>query len=452
MRTSGVKVTASVAIVIVALVLTVILSASASPETRNSGILIDFGEGQVLYTPLDPESYPDPSGALDYAGAVNGISVERDDAGITSIDGVSAQDGREWSLFAVLPEGKQWTILSGDPTSYSLSDYTIMCWGYCAEDESPSVAVDGTGWCIYGYSVPDRIVTVAPSSTETVCAVGGLDRIVGTDQYSNYPQGVVDGQNDGTIAFVGGYTNPSYEMILRQDPDMVFVVSNQAAHVEIASSLRSHGIDVVVLDGGDSVEAVLDNMFMAGTVLGNADLAVDRMRAVESGMGQVRDTIESDDMAWSKRVMIALSAVQSPWVSGSATYISDVLTLVDADNIYSGEAGWVQVNAETIAKYDPEVIIVVSSDYDATLSDYESMISSMSSEWRVTSAYRSGEIYLLSGDACDLISRPGPRVAEITELLGRIIHSGSFTDGTEVPKYVGDEYGTYLTITREEGS
>lgn len=450
MRSTQAKVCISVAIVLAGLVLTVALVSTASPNDFNSGILIDFGDRDVVYTAVDEDEDPDPLSALEYACSVNGLDLSMDKGGI-SIGGVADTDEARWSLYGVPPGSTSWTALGEDADSYSLSDFTILCWGYCGDDEEPTRAVDSTGVCFYGYSVPTRVVSLAPSCTETLCAVGGLDSLVGTDMYSNYPQGVVDAQEDGTIAIVGGFTNPSYEMVLLQSPDMVVCIGNQSSHVSIAEKLRAYGVDVLVLDGGESIDAVLDNVYMASVVLGEVGLGAEVLDSIDAGITTVEGILDADDVE-ERRVMVALSAVQSPWVSGSDTYIQDVVTLIRAENIYESESGWVQVNAETIAQYDPEVIIVVSDDYGATQSDYEAMMASLSAEWRLTTAYQEGEIYLLTGDATDLASRPGPRVAQITELMARIVHPDAFDDGVTLPKYVGDDYERYLTITKGEGA
>lgn len=245
---------------------------------------------------------------------------------------------------------------------------------------------------------------------------------------------------------VGGFTNPSYEKVLQQDPDLVVCISTQSAHLQMAEKLRDVGIRVLVLDGGESIDAVLDNIYMAGVVLENVSGAAETADTISGQISEVSSIVSSYESVWDKRVMVALSAVQSPWVSGSGTYVSDVMSLICVTNIYDGEAGWVQVNAETIIKYNPEVIIVVSSDYEATQSDYDSMLASMSEQWKGTDAYKNGEIYLFTGEAADCASRAGPRVAELAELLARAIHGEAFSDGVVLPKYVGDDYTDYLTI------
>ncbi len=450
MRSTQVKVLASVAIIVIGLMLTVAMLSSASSPTYNSGILIDFGDRQVTYSPVDSEEQSDPLSALEYACSANDFQLTYSEEGI-SINGVPDSHSRSWSLYGVQPGSTEWTLLDSDPASYSLSDFTIVCWGYCGDDEVPTKAVDSTGYCFYGLDTPERVVSLAPSCTETICAVGGLDVLVGTDQYSNFPQEVVDRQEDGSISIVGGFTNPSYEMVLLQDPDLVVCIGNQSMHLRIAEKLRDFGVDVLVLDGGESIDAVLDNIYMTSVALGNASKGVEVIEETQRQIDEVTGILQSVHLE-GKRVMVALSAVQSPWVSGADTYVHDTLMLIGAENIYGSESGWVQVNAETVAQYNPEVIIVVSSDYEATQAGYDSMMASMSAEWRLTDAYKSGDVYLLSGDATDLASRAGPRVAQITEVLARIVYPEAFTDGVQVPKYMGDDFTDYLIISRGEAN
>ncbi|MDO5862201.1 MAG: helical backbone metal receptor [Thermoplasmata archaeon] len=445
MQGGQVKTVVSVAILLVGLVLTVITVSSASSTDSSSGIIIDFGDYEVSYSAQD-ESLS-PIDALENACGALGYELQTSGSDVLSIDGRSNTSEKTWSLYVVESGSTEWTSLSS-ATSVKLSDYTAVCYGYCGADDEPAPAVDETGYSIYGHDAPSRIVSLAPSCTETICAVGGLDSIVATDQYSDYPSEVPERQSSGEIAIVGGFTNPSYEKVLQQSPDLVVCISTQNAHLQMAEKLRAVGIRVLVLDGGESIDAVLDNIYMTGVVLENAEGAAEVADTISGQITEVSNIVDTYDFKWEKRVMVALSAVQSPWVSGSGTYVSDVMSLICVSNIYDSEAGWVQVNAETIIKYNPEVIIVVSSDYEATQEDYDSMLASMSEQWKGTDAYKNGNIYLFTGEAADCASRAGPRVAELTELLARAIHGEAFSDGVVLPKYVGDDYTDYLTIAR----
>lgn len=447
MRAARLKVIISLTILIAGLMLTVVLLPPASTETT-SGVAVDFGERNVIYEGIGSDR-PDALSALEYLCERNGMDYEIESGHVISIDGVSPFEDSEWRLFSIQHGSRTWVPESGDPSSVKTDGKTIVCWAYLADGQVPTRAVDETGRCFYGYDVPNRVVSIAPSCTETVCAVGGIDAIVGTDQYSNFPSEVVDRQDDGRIGIVGGFTNPSFEAILKQKPDMVVCIGAQNSHVLMADKLRTAGIDVLVLSGGETVDVVMDNTYMAGVALGNTDMALDAISDAERQIGSVMEVLDSTPDIWDREVMVSLSSMKAPWVSGSGTYISDIMSMTHAQNSYSEESGWVQVNAESIIKNDPEYIIVVSSDYEATQESYDSLIAGLSEEWRTTTAFKTGNIYLFTGDSVDLASRPGPRIAQVTELMSRVIHGDSFDDGIQVPKFIGDEYADYLTFTKE---
>lgn len=448
MQTSRAKVAVSLAILLIGLVAT-ILAASSASSTTDSCILVDFGDRDVTYVPVDSEEDPDSISALEYACALNGFELVLEGEKIVSINGIGNSADGSWGLYGVPHGDDDWVVIGSDPSDVLVDDYTVLCWGHCDEGEVPTRAVDATGVCFYGYNEPSRVVSLAPTCTEILCSVGGFDLIVGADMYSNYPSEVVTAMQTGEIKVIGGFTNPSYEMVLKQDPDLVVCMGNQNAHVQMSEKLRSNGVDVLVISGAEDIDVVLDNIYMVGTSIGENDVAVENIGLVSSQISEIGDIVDSGSDTHEVSTMISLSAVKSPWVSGSDTYISDIMDIVHSYNIYTKESGWVQVNAETILKYDPSVIVVASTDYTATQEEYDSMIDSMSSEWRGTTAYRNGDIYLLAGEACDLASRAGPRVAQMTELMARIIHGDIFGDGIVVPHFVGGEYRDYLTITKE---
>lgn len=448
MQTSRLKLAISLAIIAVGLIVTV-LAVSSSPATTNSGIIIDFGDRDTVYTELDSESIPDPFSALEFACDANGYELVVDDGAPVSIDGFNNDPNLMWSLYVVKTGTLNWERIDSGYSDIRIDDYAATCWGYCPVNGHPTRAVDETGVCFYGYERPERVVSLAPSCTESICAAGGMDLIVATDQYSNYPEEIEQGREDGSIPSIGGFTNPSYEMVLKMKPDLVVCIGSQSSHVATADKLRANHINVIVTSGGEAIDTVMDNTFMVGVGIHEEDHARGSIDVAMNQIGEVEDVLDGNVMIWDKKLMVSLSAVKSPWVSGSDTFVSDVMTHIHTTNVYKDESGWVQINSETIIKNNPEYIIVVASDYDATQADYDRMIAGLSTEWRGTDAYKNGQIYLYTGDACDVLSRPGPRVAQITELLARTVQGDSFDDGIEMPKFIGDDYRDYLTISKE---
>ena len=449
------KIKIKVAISIVLVVLSALLAVAMVPSTSSAstnGIIIDFGDRDIAYVSVDVNSYSDAMSALEYACSYSGFELVVETSSVISIDSLpSSGSVATWALYVTTVGSTEWTKITGDPADIQVDGYSAVAWGLCLDGELPTTAVDATGYCYYSYGQATRVVSLAPSCTETICADGGLNLIVGTDQYSNYPSAVVEGQENGTIAIVGGYTNPSYELIIEANPDLVICLANQSGHLTMADKLRAVGINVVVMYGGESIDTILDNTYIVGESMGYNLKTQTTVNELESGLQDINDVLSNYFQIEYPSVMVSLSASKSPWVAGSDTYISDILSYVYCTNSYSGESGWAMVNSETVVQYNPEYIIIVSSDYSDTEESYQAMLDSLSAEWKSTDAYKNGNIYLLTESATDLASRPSVRVAQLTELVARIMHPDAFDDDIVVPYYIGDDYVDYLTYTKDLG-
>ena len=402
--------------------------------TLNSGTVLDTSGDEIVKTSDENETFKVSYNSL--GGGPVGV--------LTEVNGVSSTSLKVWALWGVKDGETELKRIMEEPAKAISSHYSAVSWVYCDWENKPSIVVDQTGVSFYGYSVPNRIITLAPSVTETVCSVGMSNFIIGTDLYSNYPDSVVKRRDTGEISVTGGYTNPSFETILKLNPDMVFCEGAQASHLEIAKRLRTSGINAVVMYEGESIDTVMNNIFIAGVASQRTSTAIENIDNLNNAIGTIQKLI-SDDAVGNKSVMVALSAMKSPYVSGSNTYIADIFKKTFGLNIFESLNGWIMVNAEKIAEFNPEVIIVISDG------DYQTMYNSLSMEWKTTTAYANDEIYLLSGSAMDLASRPGPRIAQATELIGRILHQSSFPDSIVVPNWVSNNYTDYLTYTKNLG-
>jgi ABC-type Fe3+-hydroxamate transport system, periplasmic component len=443
------KLTITVVLILIGASLAVVFSSSTSSMALSNGIIVDFGGRDITYSDVDTEEMPDAFSALQFVCDKEGFDLVLNGNEVITIDSLPGTGSPDtWGLY-VTPIGKTgWEKTEADPLTILITDFSAVAWGLFSEDKYPTPAVDGSGVNFYNYDQPRRTISLAPSCTETLCSVGGVDTIVGTDQYSNYPFAVAAGQAAGKITIVGGFTNPSYELIVQQRPDMVICIASQVSHLVIAEKLRNVGIDVIVTFDGEDIGTVLDNIYMVGTGIGYTLTTERTLSEITEAMDMIQETLNNHFQIKYPDVMVALSAVKSPWVSGANTYISDILTFTYSENVYSAENGWVQVNSESIMQYNPSAIIVVGSEY-LSEDDYERFMDSLPAEWKNTGAYRTGEIYVLSEITADVASRPGPRIAQLTELTARILHPDAFSDGITVPKCVGYGYEYYLTITKD---
>lgn len=452
-KTTKVKTALSAGIVVLCVIFTAMAASGETYVQGTDGLIVDFGEGVTYFGAFNSEDDMDADEGLEYTCAVFGFDLDLNGDDVVSIDSsVSGTDGKTWNLYVVekasseLQETYLWVKISGDPGEVKIKGYAAVAWAYCSEDETPSRAVDATGVCFYGYGHPQRIVSLAPSCTEMVCSVGGERKIVGTDDYSNYPESVGSARSSGDIASIGGFSNPSYESIVRTDPDLVVCVNSQRSHLDMAERLRSAGINVVVADGGEDVSSIMESIMMVGTAMGTREAADNTVSSIVGDLSDIVEIIDGNSSA-PKNAVIALSTDKSPWVSGSYTYASDVLRIISVGNSFSDLGGWVMVTSESLVTEDVDCIVVITSNGPSSQSEYQAVMDSLGDEWKRTDAYRDGKIYFLTDSAADLASRAGPRVAQVAELMARIIQDTAFEG--DMPKYIGDDYGDYISLARD---
>jgi iron complex transport system substrate-binding protein len=279
-------------------------------------------------------------------------------------------------------------------------------------------------------------------------SVNAVSTLVGTDSYSNYPHSVAEARMRGDITTVGDYVFPSYEMIMSTRPDMVFCDGSLPSHWDVSERLRRSDVSTIVLYAGESIETILDNIHIVGFALGYDMISRDVAARLETAQKDIFAMLGGN--AETVRTMLSLSPDKSPWVSGRYTYVDDVsLAVLGENSMPAGFYGWVQATSSQIAASNPSVVIIMSYDYAATQSEYDIMMDSLSREWQFTDAYRDGKIYLFCGDLAEMTSRPGPRYAQLMELIAMILHPNAFPG--DLPKYIGGEYEEYITITKYMG-
>lgn len=463
--TTKIKTSLSAIIVIIALTLVVFAPVGLTYADGNIGIILDFGEEKTYYGIIDDMEDPNAYEALDRVCDIYNFKSERDGNVVISIDNIeSGTDGKNWGLYVVETSDSKsqnkysWVKVDCDPNDVQITHYAAVAWAFCSESDTPSKAVDTTGRIFYGYGHPEEIVSLSPSCTEMICAVGGERKIIGTDDFSNYPKTVELSRESGNIVSIGGFTNPNYETIISLAPDLVICINSQYSHIDMAKKLRAVGINVLVIDGGENVGMILESLMMVGTAMGIRDTADDIVNNIYEDLAVIREKVEFNSSA-PKNAMVALSTDRSPWISGSNTYASDILERILVENVFKKQEGWVMINSEYLVPKNPEdpryedsisridYVVVVFKEGPKTQDEYEFVLSLLGSEWTQTDAYKNGNVYFLTDSAADLASRPGPRVAQFNELIARIIQNTAFDE--DIPKFIGDEYKDYLLLTKD---
>ncbi len=450
MRSVRLKIAGSALLAVLILAALPLVGVTESSADSREGLILDFGYWDVEWIEMPLAEGMDGNAVLDHACRLNGYEVVRlPDGSLYSVNGQSNLVGVKWGMYVL--EDSTW--VEADPSAIDAGDYRLIAWARTSGPESIVPGTDTSGFGYYSYASDGkslrtgkdlRIVTLAPSVTETLCSVGAAKMIVGTDLYSDYPQSIVDGHDDGTISITGGYTDPNFEWIVKLAPDLVFCDGGVGQHVAVADKLRKAGIDCVILYDAVDVSAMYNNIWISASAIGLTENANGVIHILRSTMDAVSG-IAGDT---NKRVLATLSSDPSPWTSGSYTFMSDIISNAGGRNVFESQSsGWFMVSKEQIYAKQPQIIIIISSTPVTTESEYQSLLNSLDPLWKETPAYRNGDVYVMSGDAGDILQRPGPRLAEAAELVCKMLNPDAFTDRDAldlIPRYIGDDYRDYL--------
>jgi iron complex transport system substrate-binding protein len=244
---------------------------------------------------------------------------------------------------------------------------------------------------------PQRIVSLLPSLTETVCELGHCARLVGVDRYSNYPDSVQK------LSQVGGGLDPNIEAIVALKPDVVLMATSSRA----GERLRSLGVKVVALEPKTYAD-VQRVMLKLGQLLGVAD-AQKIWRAIDAGVSAAAQSLPASV----KSTRVYFEVNQGPYGAGELSFIGETLTRLGVKNILPAKLGpFPKLNPEYIVRANPDVIMVGQRSADGL---------TQRPGWHSIRAVREQRVCIFPAEQANVLVRPGPRMAEGARLMAKCL-------------------------------
>lgn len=256
---------------------------------------------------------------------------------------------------------------------------------------------DDRGVAVSFAQPPQRIVSLLPSLTETVCELGQCARLVGVDRYSNYPESVKK------LPQVGGGLDPNVEAIVALKPDVVLMATSS----RVGDRLQSLGIKVVALEPKThaDVKRVLEKV---GLVLGVPD-AQRVWRAVDAATSAAAQSLPKT--VANTRVYFEVNP--GPYGAGEASFIGETLTRLGVKNIIPAKLGpFPKLNPEFIVRANPDVVMVGQRSVDNM---------GQRPGWQNMRAVREKRLCVFTTVQSDVLVRPGPRMAEGARLMAQCL-------------------------------
>ncbi len=271
---------------------------------------------------------------------------------------------------------------------------------------------DSLGRSVSLSSIPERIISLSPSTTEILFAVGAGDQVVGVTNRCDFPP------EAKTRNIVGGFSvkTISIEKILSLEPDIVF--SGGAYHQTVIDALIQAGIIVYAVDA-QSFEEVYGVIEAIGSLTGHPDKTAERidyMKGLESQITQITALIPEE-----KRARVFWEIWDNPFMTaGPGTAIGQVITKAGGINIFQDvEQDYPAINVEEIIARNPDVIMGPDNHEEALTSG--NIIKRTG--WNTINAVKEEMIYILDGN---ITSRPGPRIVNALGLVFRALYPEAF--------------------------
>ncbi|TMC31827.1 MAG: hypothetical protein E6J24_15210 [Chloroflexi bacterium] len=249
---------------------------------------------------------------------------------------------------------------------------------------------------------PERIVSIGPSITEFLFALGAGSRLVGTDDFSDEPAAAK------SIEKVGGI-KVNFEKVVALKPDLVLIVKFSDGTIE---KLASAGLLVLVVDP-QSVGEVARTAILVGRATGGDGSAL--AATIDQKVQQVKVKVGAATTKPRVYHEVDASDPAKIFTVGPGSYIHDLIEIAGGTNIAAKAVGaYPQLSAEEILRADPEVIVLAAAPYSAKPEQVAARTG-----WSAISAVKNGRIVTIEPN---LINRPGPRVGEAAEAYARLVH------------------------------
>jgi len=292
-----------------------------------------------------------------------------------------------------------------------------------ADDPSPSAApsqpaadfpltlTDDAGRSVTLEAAPERIVSLAPSNTEIVCALDACDRIVGVTDIDDYPPEVAD--VDKVVVFA----QVDVEAVVAAEPDLVIAAGNEFTPTTVIEQLIGLELPVLTLYP-ESLDEIYADIELVGRAIDRGDAADALIDDMEARVEEVRTAVA--DLG-RPRTFYEVSVFEGTiYTAGEGSFLASLIETAGGEPI-TGDALSTSIAVEDLVAADPELILLGDASYEPTITA-ESVAARPG--WETMTAVVTGRVVPVAEDV--VITRPGPRIVDGLEALARAIHPDAF--------------------------
>lgn len=284
--------------------------------------------------------------------------------------------------------------------------------GNLFSQSGPIVVQDGDGNEFRLEKAAQRVISLAPSNTEILFAVGAGKQVIAREDFSNFPE------EAKSLPSVGGNMGKyNLEEIVKLQPDLI--LASPLTSADVLQSLKTITPSVFVVPNPKDIEGLYANLKTVGILTGHKTEADQLAGKLEDRVKAVQEKIAP--LSYAPKVFYELDATEpsKPWTAGQGTFIDILIGMAGGFNIGSTVEGeYAQISQEALIVENPDIIVLGDSAYGTT----PELVAARPG-WDQINAVKNGKVY---GFNDDLASRPGPRMVDGLEALAKLLHPDVF--------------------------
>lgn len=277
---------------------------------------------------------------------------------------------------------------------------------------APITLTDSLGRSVTLAQPATHIVTLAPSDTEILNALGALDILVGRDDFSDFPPEV------SSVPSIGSeYPNVNAEAVVALKPDLVLAAG--VTNPDDVKKLADLGLTVYATSNAKTLDDIYTDIQNVGALVGKSDEATKVVADLKARVQAIADKAKTAAAQPVVFYEVDATEPEKPWTAGTGTFIDQLITLAGGKNAGGSAADYYQISFEQLLTANPDIIVLGSSTYGGQTAETVAQ----RPNWNKLNALKNNAVYTFNDN---LVSRPGPRIVEGLEALAKLIHPELF--------------------------
>jgi iron complex transport system substrate-binding protein len=295
------------------------------------------------------------------------------------------------------------------PTTAPIAESTAIATALPAP--TPISLTDGLGRTVTLAAPAQHIVSIAPSGTEILFAIGASPQVIGRDHNSDYPEAAKK------VPDIGGSDvsdKLNTELILAAKPDLVLAASITPA--EQIKALETLGMTVFVLSNPTDLDGMYSNLRTAAKLTGHEAETETLIASLQARVKAIEDKVANAQEKPLVFYEIDSTDAKAPWTSGPGTFIDTLIGMAAGRNVGASlKDQWAQISLEELVRQDPDIIVLGDSVWGGITPD----LVKQRGGWGALKAVKNGMIFPFDDST---MSRPGPRLVDGLEAMAKLIH------------------------------